>query len=61
MAKLRARRGEPPLPAAAVVIRGDLLDPEVLAESATPNFDVYCFCGISVFAETGPGGAGREI
>jgi hypothetical protein len=52
MAKQWARRGEPPLPAAAVVIRGDLLDPEVLAESATRNFDVYGFYGISVFAET---------
>ena len=52
MAKQRARRGEPPLPAAAVVIRGDLLDPEVLAESATRSFDVYGFYGISVFAET---------
>jgi hypothetical protein len=52
MAKQRARRGEPPLPAAAVVIRGDLLDPEVLAESATRNFDVYGFYGISAFAET---------
>jgi len=52
MAKRRARRGESPLPAATVVIRGDLLDPEVLAESATRNFDVYGFYGISVFAET---------
>jgi hypothetical protein len=52
MAKQRARRAEPPLPAAAVVIRGDLLDPEVLAESAGRNFDVYGFYGMSVFAET---------
>ena len=35
-----------------VVIRGDLLDPELLAESAQRNFDVYGFYGISVFAET---------
>ena len=52
MAKRRARRGEPPLPAATVVIRGDLLDPDVLAESAQRNFEVYGFYGISVFAET---------
>jgi len=52
MAKQRARRGEPPLPAATVVLRGDLLDPDVLAESAQRNFDVYGFYGISVFAET---------
>jgi hypothetical protein len=35
-----------------VVIRGDLLDPDVLAESAQRNFDAYGFYGISVFAET---------
>lgn len=52
MAKQRARRGEPPLPGATVVIRGDLLDPDVLGESAQRNFDVYGFYGISVFAET---------
>ena len=52
MAKERARRGETPLPAATVVTRGDLLDPDVLVESARRNFDVYGFYGISVFAET---------
>jgi hypothetical protein len=52
MAKQRARRGESPLPGATVVIRGDLLDPDLLAESAKRNFDVYGFYGISVFAET---------
>ena len=52
MAKQRARRGEPALPAATVIIRGDLLDPDVLAESARRNFDVYAFYAISVFAET---------
>jgi DUF1680 family protein len=40
------------LPETAVVIRGDLLDPDVLAVSATRNFEVYGFYGISVFAET---------
>jgi hypothetical protein len=35
-----------------VVIRGDLLDPDALAESAQRNFDVYGFYGVSVFAET---------
>ena len=38
MAKQRVRRGEAPLPAATVVIRGDLLDPDVLAESAQRNW-----------------------
>jgi hypothetical protein len=37
---------------AVVIIRGDLLDPDVLAESAQRNFDVYGFYGVSVFAET---------
>lgn len=50
--KQRARRGDPPLPELAVVIRGDLLDPDVLAESARRNFEIYGFFGISVFAET---------
>jgi hypothetical protein len=52
MVKQRALRGEPPLPTATVVIRGDLLDPDLLAQSAQRNFDVYGFYGISVFAET---------
>lgn len=52
MVKQRTRRGEPPLLAATAVIRGDLLDPEILAESAKRNFDVYRFYGISVFTET---------
>jgi hypothetical protein len=52
MVKQRARRGEPALPTATVVIRGDLLDPDVLTESAQRNFDVYGFYGISVFTET---------
>jgi hypothetical protein len=51
MAQHRARRGEPPLRAATVVIRADLLDPEALAESAQRNRDAYGFYGISVFAE----------
>ena len=52
MAKRRTRRGEPSPPAATVVIRGDLLYPDVLAESAQRNFDVFGFYGISMFAET---------
>ncbi len=45
MVKQRARRGVPPLPAATVVIRGDLLDPDVLhdlldASSPAGAFDV---------------------
>ena len=41
-----------PLPGAAVVIRGDLLDPDVLARDATLNHGVYGIFGVSVFAET---------
>ncbi len=52
MAKQRARRAEPPLPGSVVLLRGDLLDPDTLAESATRNFEVYGFYGVSVFAET---------
>ena len=48
--KHRSRRGEDHF--ATVVIRGDLLDPDALAESAQRNFDVYGFYGVSVFAET---------
>jgi len=51
--KQRHRRGEP-LPAeAAFVVRGDLLDPAVLAQSARENHTVYGFYGVSVFAEVG--------
>ena len=50
--KQRARRGDPPLPGSTVIVRGDLLDPVVLSESAQRNFDVYGFFGISVFSDT---------
>lgn len=50
MAKQRVRRGEPPLVASTVVIRGDLLDPDLLAEAAQRNFSVYGFYGVSVLA-----------
>ena len=50
--KQRAHRGDLPLPGSTVIVRGDLLDPIVLAESAQRNFDVYGFYGISVFADT---------
>jgi hypothetical protein len=53
MVKQRVRRNEPALPGSAVLIRGDLLDPVVLAETAGRNFEIYGFYCISVFAETG--------
>lgn len=53
MAKRRARRGEPLPEAAALIVRGDLLDPEALLDDATDNFEVYGYWGISVFAEVG--------
>ena len=52
MTKQRARRGEASLPAATVVVRGDLLEPALLAESAQWNYEVYGFYGVSVFAAT---------
>lgn len=51
--KQRHRRGEPLPDEAAFVVRGDLLDPDVLAESARENHTIYGFYGVSVFAEVG--------
>lgn len=58
--KSRHRRGEPLPPAASVVIRGDLLDPDKLRASALENHEIYGFFGISVFAEVG-GATWEEI
>lgn len=49
--KRRQRRGEALPESATVVIRGDLLDPELLRTSAEENHEIYGFYGISVFAE----------
>jgi len=38
---------------AAFVVRGDLLVPAALAESARENHLIYGFYGVSVFAEVG--------
>ena len=51
--KQRQRRGESLPDEAAFVVRGDLLDPAVLAESARENHVIYGFYGVSVFAEVG--------
>jgi hypothetical protein len=51
--KRRARRGEPPPEDAALVVRGDVLDPAALRADATDNFEVYGYWGISTFAEVG--------
>jgi hypothetical protein len=51
--KRRQRRGEPLPDEATFVVRGDLLDPDVLAESARENHTIYGFYGVSVFAEVG--------
>jgi hypothetical protein len=51
--KRRARRGEPPPHDAALVVRGDVLDPEALRADATDNFEVYGYWGISTFVEIG--------
>lgn len=50
--KRRSRRGEPVPQDAAVVVRGDLLDPEDLRADALDNFEVYGYYGVSVFIET---------
>ena len=53
MNKQRQRRGEALPDAAAFVVRGDLLVPAALAESARENHMIYGFYGVSVFAEVG--------
>src|SRR5687767_14207781 len=45
--------GEALPPSAAIVIRGGLLDPEVLRVSALENHEIYGYLGVSVFAEVG--------
>lgn len=49
--KRRQRRGEPQPGDATLVLRGDLLEPEVLRDSAIDNHAVYGFYGVSVFVE----------
>lgn len=49
--KQRKRRDEPLPPSTALVLRGDELNPDELAETADETFAVYGFYGISVFAE----------
>ena len=51
--KHRQRRGESLPEEAAFVVRGDLLDPAVLVESAQENHSIYGFFGVSGFAEVG--------
>jgi hypothetical protein len=53
MPKQRSRRGEPLPPDAAIVLRGDELDPGLLTETAQENSVIYGFFGISVFVEVG--------
>ena len=58
--KQRQRSGETLPDVTAFVVRGDLLDPAVLSESATENHAIYGFYAVSVFAEVG-GITWREI
>lgn len=51
--KRRQRRGDALPHDAALVVRGDLLDPQLLAQSASENYEIYGFYGVSVFAEVG--------
>lgn len=49
--KQRQRRGDPTPAGAALVLRGDLLEPELLREAAVENHVIYGFYGVSVFIE----------
>ena len=51
--KRRTRRGDPLPEDAALVVRGDVLDPAVLRADAIDNFAVYDYWGVSTFAEVG--------
>ena len=53
MPKQRSRRGEPLPYDAALVLRGDELEPSLLTETAQDNSVIYGFFGISVFVEVG--------
>jgi hypothetical protein len=49
--KQRTRRGEPLPSPGVLVLRGDLMDPVSLTESAAANEEIYRYFGISVFVE----------
>ncbi len=49
--KKRQRRGEPLPYEAALVLRGDQLDPVALAGTARDNFGTYGYYGIYAFVE----------
>lgn len=51
--KRHTRRSEPLPDPTALVLRGDLLDPDALRDSAERSAEVYGYFGISVFAEVG--------
>jgi hypothetical protein len=53
MPKQRLRRGEHMPDDAALVLRGEDLDPALLTETAEENSVIYGFFGISVFVEVG--------
>lgn len=56
--KQRQVRDEPPPDDAAVVLRGNLLTEAILAATASDNYEVYGFYGVSVWAAVG--GATRD-
>lgn len=58
MTKQRQVRGEPPPDDATLVLRGNLLTEAILAATASENFEVYGFYGVSVWAVVG--GATRD-
>jgi hypothetical protein len=53
MPKQRLRRGEVLPHDAALVLRGNELDPVLLNEAAEENWIIYGYFGISVFVEVG--------
>lgn len=56
--KQRQIRDEPPPDDATVVLRGNLLTEEILTTTASENYEVYGFYGVSVWADVG--GATRD-
>lgn len=51
--KQRQIRDEPPPDDATVVLRGNLLTEEILTTTASENYEVYGFYGVSMWAEVG--------
>lgn len=53
MTKQRQIRDEPPPDDATLVLRGNLLTEAILTTTASENYEVYGFYGVSMWAEVG--------